>query len=228
MGKEQPRVVIIGAGLSAIALAIRLKKDLGYENFTMYERADESGGTWRANTYPGCACDVPSHWYSLSTELNPFWTEKFSSQPEIKSYWEGIFAKHKLASHAVFSTTFKSAVWDEDKSLWHINFYSTKNPSETFSVDAEMLISAAGGLTNPNFQEQSLHGSKTFGGKMFHSAEWDHSVSLAGKKVALIGNGCSGAQILPVISEDETMQLTNFSRSEYRIPVWSENLTNLP
>jgi len=213
---DSPRVIIVGAGMSSIALAIRLKQDLHLETFTIYERAKEEGGTWRDNTYPGCTCDIPSHWYSLSTDLNPDWTQKYASQGEIKAYWKRIFAKNDLAKYAKFNRTFKTAEWDEAAAVWNVVFYNTLNPSETFEDQAEFLVSAAGGLSNPSFQKQSLKGLEDFQGNAFHSAQWDHSVSLSDKRVALIGNGCSAAQILPVISKDQSMQITNFMRT----PSW--------
>jgi len=144
------------------------------------------GGTWRDNTYPGCACDVPVHWYSLSTELKPDWTTYYANQPEILDYWKVLAKKHHLYSKIRFETTVDCATWNEEKQHWQLEI-SHHGQKETFT--AEIVISAAGGFVLPGYA--AIKGMNNFQGPMFHSARWDYNVDLKGKTVGVIGNGCS-------------------------------------
>ncbi|KAI5480947.1 hypothetical protein MNV49_006757 [Pseudohyphozyma bogoriensis] len=208
------RVAIIGAGLSGIVLAIELKRKLNLDTFTIYERNNDVGGTWRDNFYPGCACDVPSHWYSLSSELNPNWTHKYSSQPEIQAYWKQVHAKHNLGSHTQYDRNFVSATWDSTTATYHAIFKNLAG--ETFNIECEVLISAVGGFSKPLEKPESMKGLERFEGETFHSARWRRDVELKGKRVGVIGNGCSATQFIPIISEDKSTTVYNFSRS----PSW--------
>ncbi|KAL8278353.1 hypothetical protein RQP46_009245 [Phenoliferia psychrophenolica] len=210
MPTKQVRVAIIGGGISGMVLAIELKK-IGLSSYTIYERMTDVGGTWRDNYYPGCACDVPVHWYSLSTELNPDWPTKFSGQPEIQKYWKRIYEKHQLASNTQLDSTFLSAVWN-DASGYTCKFKSTASGKE-FTVVCDVLVSAIGGFSTPKEKPPGMEGLELFGGKSFHSARWNKDVELSGKRVAVIGNGCSGAQFIPIISEDPTTDVINFCRT---------------
>lgn len=155
----------------------------------IFERADAVGGTWRDNTYPGCGSDVPGHWYSLSTELNPNWSSYFAEQPELRAYWEGIWSKHGLGAHTVFNTSVTFSEWDDSARLWRV---STVNggTGERRVEEAAVVINAIGGFMSPNFPKD-VPGKENFDGEVFHSARWRHDVDLKGKRVAVIGNGCS-------------------------------------
>src|SRR3954454_10188639 len=196
-------VAIIGSGFSGIGLAIRLKQD-GVEDFVVLERNEGVGGTWWANTYPGCACDVPSHLYSFSFAPNPDWTRTYSRQPEIREYLRRVASEHGVTPHIRLDTEVRGARWDEDH--WEIE--TSQGP-----VTAKVLVSAAGPLVEPKLPD--FPGLETFSGPAFHSARWDHSVSLKGKRVAAIGTGASAIQFVPKIAR-EVEQLHVFQRT----PPW--------
>ncbi|KZV62263.1 FAD/NAD-binding domain-containing protein [Peniophora sp. CONT] len=217
MSSFEPRngerhVAIIGAGLAGIAAALELKKQLGCERFTIYEKGDSVGGVWRDNTYPGCGSDVAAHWYSLSSELNPNWPSRYVSQPEIRAYWERVYNKHALAAHTCFHTEVVQADWDENERLYHITLEDARSKEQRI-VNANVVWWAAGAFYAPFFPDD-VSGVKDFKGDVWHSARWNHNVDLRGKRVGVIGNGCSGAQFIPRISEDPSVQVTNFVRSQ--------------
>ncbi|KAL0581528.1 Palmitoylated plasma membrane-bound casein kinase [Marasmius crinis-equi] len=211
---DTPRVVIVGAGLAGISTAIALKKQLGFENFVIYERASSVGGTWRDNTYPGCGVDVPAHWYSLSTELNPNWSSYLVSQPEIKAYWEGLFDKYNLGPHTVFNTSVRHSVWHGDKARYTVTLHDEATGKES-TTEAQVLVYAIGGFMNPLFPSD-IPATQIFKGTSFHSARWRHDVELKGKRVGVIGNGCSAAQFVPEIASDPSVHVINFCRT----PQW--------
>src|SRR3954465_15583800 len=196
-------VAIIGSGFSGIGLAIRLKQD-GVEDFVVLERNEGVGGTWWANTYPGCACDVPSHLYSFSFAPNPDWTRTYSRQPEIREYLRRVASEHGVTPHIRLDTEVRGARWDEDH--WEIE--TSQGP-----VTAKVLVSAAGPLVEPKLPD--FPGLETFRGPPVHSARWDHSASLKGKRVAAIGTGASAIQFVPKIAP-EVEQLHVFQRT----PPW--------
>jgi cation diffusion facilitator CzcD-associated flavoprotein CzcO len=186
-----PRVAILGAGASGLCMAIALKQ-AGIDSFTIFEKSDGVGGTWRDNTYPGAGCDVPSHLYSFSFAPNPDWTHAYSLQPEILAYFEDCARRFGLLPHCRFRTELESAAFDEDAGLWRLR---TKEGEE---VAAEVLVSGVGQLSRPLYPK--LPGLESFRGKTFHSARWDHSYDLEGKRVAVIGNGASALQFIPKIA----------------------------
>ncbi|SCZ95827.1 BZ3500_MvSof-1268-A1-R1_Chr8-1g09824 [Microbotryum saponariae] len=214
--KNQPTIAIIGGGLSGLTLALELKKNLGLEKtVTIYEKhPHDVGGTWRDNYYPGCACDVPSHWYSLSTELNPDWTSKYSGQAEIQKYWQGIYKKHNLAKQTKFDSTFIKGEWDAVAQGYNVEF--KRKDGSTFSIKCDVLISCIGGFSTPLDKPHGMKGIDSFKGPVFHSARWRKDVDLKGKRVAVIGNGCSAAQFIPILAEEKSTQVINFSRT----PSW--------
>src|SRR3954462_8131601 len=197
-------VAIIGSGFSGIGLAIRLKQG-GVEDFVVLERNEGVGGTWWANTYPGCACDVPSHLYSFSFAPNPDWTRTYSRQPEIREYLRRVAEEHGVMPHIRLDTEVRGARWDEDH--WEIE--TSQGP-----VTAKVLVSAAGPLVEPKLPD--FPGLENFSGPAFHSARWDHSVSLKGKRVAAIGTGASAIQFVPKIAPG-VEQLHVFQRT----PPWA-------
>ncbi|KAJ7221365.1 hypothetical protein GGX14DRAFT_429489 [Mycena pura] len=205
---EQPRVVIIGAGVGGMTMAIELKR-MGFSNFTIIEKAAEVGGTWRDHIYPGCSSDVAVHFYSLSTELKPDWTHNFALQPAIQEYWLQVARKHDLYANIVFNRKVVSAQWDARAQQYSI---LTEDLNGTKVVmTAAILVSAVGVLEIPRFPD--IPGISRFAGDSFHSARWNNKVSLAGKRVAVIGGGASAMQLVPRISQDPSVQVTQFCRS---------------
>ncbi|MEO3757115.1 NAD(P)/FAD-dependent oxidoreductase [Mycobacterium sp. B14F4] len=226
---QQPvhiRALIIGTGFSGLGMAIALQRQ--NVDFLILEKADEIGGTWRDNTYPGCACDIPSHMYSFSFEPKADWTHMWSFQPEIQDYLLGVTAKYGLRRYIRFGSHVDRAHWDDDESRWHV---FTKDGREFV---AQFVISGAGGLHIPLVPE--FDGLDEFRGAAFHSAEWDHSVDLTGKKVAVIGTGASAIQIVPEIVDDvAALQLYQrtpawvMPRPNNPIPEWMRNVfTTVP
>ncbi len=197
------RVAIVGTGFSGLCLGIHLKK-AGFHDFVIYEKAAGIGGTWRENTYPGAECDIPSALYSFSFERNPNWTHKWSEQPEILRYMEHCAKKHDLYPHIRFNQEVRSAEFNEQTGEWRVE---TADGSAD-SYDA--FVSAVGQLHKPWRPE--ISGADTFEGEAFHSAQWDHSISLKGKRVASIGNAASALQFIPEIAP-EADHLTVFQRS---------------
>ncbi len=199
-------IAIIGAGFAGIGTAIRLKQ-AGIESFTIFERADEIGGTWRDNRYPGAACDVPSHAYSLSFEPNPGWTQRFSPAAEIQAYLLGIVEKWRLRDHLRVATGIVAARFDEERGLW------TLDTSRGDSVTARVVVCCVGGLVDPALPE--IDGIESFTGEIFHTARWKHDALLAGKRVGVIGTGASAVQVVPEIAP-RVARLAVFQRT----PAW--------
>jgi len=192
---QQPvhtRALIIGTGFSGLGMAIALQRQ-GVD-FLILEKADEIGGTWRDNSYPDCACDVPSHLYSFSFEPKATWSKLFSPQPEILDYLRGVTEKYGLRRYIRFNSRAARAHWDDTEYRWHV-FTDTGQ-----EYVAQFLISGAGALHIPRLPD--IEGLADFRGSAFHSAEWDHDVDLASKRVAVIGTGASAIQIVPGIIRD--------------------------
>jgi len=184
-------VLIVGTGFAGIGLAIQLLK-AGITRFTLLERADEIGGTWRDNHYPGAACDVESHLYSFSFEPNPEWTRTFAGQAEILEYLKRCVEKYGVHPHVRFHADVASARWDAASSHWQVRLEGGA------LLTARVLVSACGGLSRP--ARPDIPGLERFLGKRFHSARWDHSFTLDGKDVAVVGTGASAIQIVPAIA----------------------------
>jgi cation diffusion facilitator CzcD-associated flavoprotein CzcO len=195
------RVAILGAGMSGLCMGIQLRKH-GVDDFVILEKAASVGGTWRENTYPGVACDVPSHVYSYSFELNPDWSHSYSSGREIWDYCERCVDKYALRDKIFFHTTVKNVVFDGAR--WHVE------TADGRGLVADLVVSGLGGLHLPN--RATIEGIETFAGARFHTALWDHTQGLAGKRVAIIGTGASAAQVLPEIAK-EAADVTVFQRS---------------
>ena len=205
-GHPVPSVVIVGAGLSGLALAIQLVRS-GVRNFTIVEQSDGVGGTWRDNSYPGSACDVPSHLYSFSFAPKTDWTRRFAEQPEILSYAEQCVRRYRLTPHLRLRTTVQDATLDESAGRWRLALASATGPAV---LEADTVVFACGQLNRPHIPR--LEGLDTFSGPMWHSARWDHSCDLAGRRVAVIGNGASAIQFVPPVA-DEAAELTVYQRS---------------
>jgi cyclohexanone monooxygenase len=198
-------VAVIGAGAGGIAMGIQLA-DGGYE-FTIFDRADGFGGTWRHNTFPGAACDVPSHLYSYSFAPNPRWSKTYANQPEILAYLEKVAADHGLGAHLRPRTAITTAQWSDTSRRW------TLTDDDGRRHDFDVVVSAVGMLDVPHIPD--IAGARRFRGRQFHSARWDHSKSTAGERVASIGTGASAVQYVPAIAR-ETAHLTVFQRT----PIW--------
>ncbi|MGH3561163.1 MAG: flavin-containing monooxygenase, partial [Mycobacterium sp.] len=207
------RALVIGTGFSGLGMGIELQKK-GVE-FLILEKADEIGGTWRDNTYPGCACDVPSHLYSFSFEPKATWSRLFSPQPEILDYLKGVTDKYGLRRYIRFGSLVNRAHWDDGEYRWHV---FTESGQEYV---AQFLISGAGALHIPRLPD--IEGIDEFSGAAFHSAQWDHSVDLTGKRVAVIGTGASAIQIVPGIV-DEVAELQLYQRT----PPWVVPVPHTP
>jgi cation diffusion facilitator CzcD-associated flavoprotein CzcO len=204
-----PSVLIIGAGFGGIAAAIELQ-DHGIRDITILEAGPSLGGTWFYNTYPGAACDIPSQLYSYSFAQRRDWTRLCSSQPEILDYLRGVAADHGVDRLIHTDSPADTCTWSSDSAGWTV----TTTDGRTFSADA--LIVATGQLHQPHLPE--LPGLDTFEGEAFHSARWDHDLSLAGKRVAVIGNGASAVQFVPEIAK-QVQHLTIFQRTgNYLMP----------
>ena len=188
-GPQRVRHLIVGAGFAGLCAAIRLQED-GETDFVVIEKGSDVGGTWRDNTYPGAACDVPSQLYSFSFAPNPDWSMSFSPQPEIQAYLRRTVRRSGTLDRFRFDTTVESAAWDATNQQWDVR---TSDGDYTSST----LILAAGGLSEPRLPD--IEGIDGFGGELFHSARWNHAVDLAGKRVAIIGTGASAIQIVPEV-----------------------------
>jgi cation diffusion facilitator CzcD-associated flavoprotein CzcO len=184
-------IVIVGAGFAGIGTAIQLKK-AGIHSFRILERASEIGGTWRDNTYPGAACDVPSHLYSFSFEPNPDWSRTYSPSSEIQAYLLRCVEKYGLREHLVLDTAVTAARFDDGDGTWAVR------TSRGETLRARAVVFGVGGLVDPKLPD--LVGLDGFAGKVMHTARWDHGYDLAGKRVAVIGTGASAIQVVPAIA----------------------------
>jgi cation diffusion facilitator CzcD-associated flavoprotein CzcO len=182
-------VAIVGSGFSGLAMAVRLR-EAGITDFVVLERAGDVGGTWRDNSYPGCACDVPSHLYSFSFAPNPEWSSTFSPQAEIQAYLRAVAERHGVLAHVRFDCELQDAQWDEAAQRWLLE-------TSGGSLSARVVIVAAGPLSEPAVPR--LTGLERFEGRTFHSATWDHEHDLTGDRVAVIGTGASAIQFVPQI-----------------------------
>ncbi|WP_280487057.1 flavin-containing monooxygenase [Nocardia farcinica] len=184
------KTIIIGSGFAGLGLAIRLRQQ-GRTDYLVLERGSDVGGTWRDNTYPGAACDVPSHLYSYSFALNPDWSRSFSRQGEIQQYIRSVAEKYQVLDKHIFDCDVTGARWNAETAQWEI---ATSRGAFT----ADTVVSAVGALCEPALPD--IKGINTFDGEIFHSARWNHSADLTGKRVAIIGTGASAIQIVPAIA----------------------------
>ncbi|GLZ41055.1 NAD(P)/FAD-dependent oxidoreductase [Actinokineospora sp. NBRC 105648] len=213
-------VVVVGTGFSGMGMAIQLRKE-GREDFVVLEKANDFGGTWRDNTYPGCACDIQSHMYSFSFEQKADWTRSYAPQPEIWQYMRDVAAKWGLSRYTRFGVEVTGARWDAEQNRWQV---STRG-GDTYVT--RFLVAGIGALHLPSIPD--LPGIEKFAGKAFHSARWDHGYDLKGKRVAVIGTGASAIQFVPQIAP-EVAELTLFQRTapwvmpkpDHAMPAWSQ------
>jgi cation diffusion facilitator CzcD-associated flavoprotein CzcO len=199
------RVGILGAGFGGLGMAIRLKR-AGMHDFVIWERHEDVGGTWWANSYPGCQCDIPSHLYSFSFAPNPDWTRSYPMQPELRDYLRRCAERFGLLEHLRLRCEVTGAEWDEAAALWRV---------ETTDGDfcAETLVVAPGPLSEPSIPD--LPGLEAFEGEAFHTGRWNHEHDLNGRRVAVVGTGASAIQVVPKI-QPVVERLTVFQRT----PPW--------
>jgi cation diffusion facilitator CzcD-associated flavoprotein CzcO len=203
MSVRRPRIVVIGTGFGGIGMGVQLKR-AGFHDFTIVGKADGLGGVWWDNRYPGAACDVPSSLYSFSFEPNFDWSRSHGTHDEIRRYLEHCARKYGLTPHFRFGTEIASARFDEARAAWQLDVRGGA------PLEADVLISACGLFNRPIIP--SFAGRDTFAGTSFHTAHWDPSFDPSGKRLAVIGTGCSAAQIIPAIV-DRTAHLTLFQRT---------------
>lgn len=201
------KVAIIGSGFGGLGMAYSLKQ-AGIDHIAMFEKAADLGGTWRENTYPGCGCDVPSHFYSYSFEPHYPWAWRYAKQSEILAYQHHVAKKYDLDRHIRYGREVTQAAFDDARALWTLTF------KDGDTVEAESVVSAVGQLHQPAYP--NIPGREKFQGKTFHSANWDHTYALEGKTVAVIGTGASAVQFVPEIVK-RVKSLKLFQRS----PGWT-------
>jgi cation diffusion facilitator CzcD-associated flavoprotein CzcO len=198
-------IAIVGSGFAGLGAGVLLKRE-GIDDFAIFERAAEVGGTWRDNSYPGCACDVESHLYSFSFAPNPTWSRSYSPQGEIFAYLRRCADEYGLRPHLYFRHELTSAAWDDARQRWQIE--TSAGP-----YTADVLIGGMGAFSEPSIPR--IPGLSTFEGKVFHSARWDHAHALDGRSVAVIGTGASAIQFVPEI-QPKVKRLSLFQRT----PAW--------
>ncbi len=196
------RVLVVGTGFAGLGTAIRLRQE-GETDFAVLERGASVGGTWRDNSYPGCACDVPSHLYSFSFAPNPHWSRAFSPQPEIHAYLERTAEQFGVLPHVHFGTELLAARYDDVSAVWHVE-------TSRGAVTADVLVLGSGGLSEPSIPQ--VPGLDRFEGTTFHSATWDHEHDLTGRRVAVIGTGASAIQFVPHVQR-LAARMTLFQRT---------------
>jgi len=215
-GARDARVAIIGGGLSGIGAAAMLRR-AGIGDVVVLERAGEVGGTWRDNTYPGCACDVPSALYSFSFAPNPAWGRLYAGQPEIQQYARRVAREHGVTEHVVTGVDVLGAAWDDAAQRWRVR---TSRGDWT----ARALISATGPWSEPVLPD--VPGLDTFAGNVFHSSRWNHELDLAGRSVAVIGTGASAVQFVPRI-QPRTERVTVYQRTaQWVLPKLDRRVTS--
>ncbi len=202
---SQFKVAIVGSGFAGLGTAIRLKQE-GIDDFVIFERAQDVGGTWRDNSYPGCACDVESHLYSFSFAPNPNWSRMFSPQPEIWAYLQRCASEYGITPNIRFGHEVLKVVWNDSSKYWEIE-------TSQGSYSADILVAGVGSLCEPMIPE--LPGIENFQGEKFHSARWNHNYDLTGRNVAVIGTGASAIQFVPAI-QPKVGKLNLFQRT----PPW--------
>jgi cation diffusion facilitator CzcD-associated flavoprotein CzcO len=199
-------IAVVGGGFAGIGAAVMLRR-AGYDDVTVFERGERVGGVWHHNTYPGAACDVPSHLYEYSFAPNPRWSRRYAPQAEIQAYLEEVARSNGVLDRVRTSTEVLSASWDDERARWRLE--TSAGPHE-----ADVLVTACGQLSVPSIP--ALPGLDDFAGPAFHTAQWRHDVDLAGHRVAVIGTGCSAIQVVPAI-QPQVERVTIYQRS----PGWT-------
>jgi cation diffusion facilitator CzcD-associated flavoprotein CzcO len=211
------RVVVIGAGMAGILATIRLKQ-AGIDDVTVYEKADSPGGTWRENTYPGIACDVPAYLYSYSFAPNPEWSHAFAPGAEINAYFARVATEHDVDRHVTYGTEVNRMEWDDAARRWHLTL------ADGTTDAADVVIAATGVLHHPRMPD--IDGLDTFAGACFHSARWDHSVDLGESRLGVVGTGSSAVQIVSAVA-GAVPELHLFQRTpQWILPIHNPEVTD--
>ncbi|MDT5344009.1 MAG: hypothetical protein QOE52_3193 [Mycobacterium sp.] len=206
MGTQQFDAVIVGAGFGGIGAAIQLNR-LGYDDIVIVDREDDLGGTWHVNHYPGLTVDVPSTTYSYWFEPNPYWSRLFAPGAELKRYAEHVADKYNVRRYMRFNTTVEGAQWDDEAQVWRVALAGGE------TLDAQFLVAATGFLSQPRLPD--IPGIDTFAGRIIHTADWDDSYSVQGRRAAVIGTGSTGVQVIPELAK-KASELTVYQRT----PIW--------
>lgn len=209
--RQNPSVIVIGAGMTGIGLVIKLKA-AGITNITVLEKAETVGGTWRENRYPGVACDVPSHAYTYSFEPNPNWSNFFAYGKEIHEYFKNVYQKYGVDKHTHLNEGVTSCVYQNNK--WIVK--TTQNKT----YEADLLFSAAGILHKPVYP--NIQGLDSFAGVSMHSARWNVNMDMKGKRIGVIGTGSSATQLIPELINTDSTDVTVFQRT----PQWLVDAPN--
>jgi cation diffusion facilitator CzcD-associated flavoprotein CzcO len=204
--RDRPAIAVVGGGFGGIGAAVMLRR-AGYENVTVFERGGRIGGVWHFNTYPGLACDVPSHLYEFSFAPNPHWSRRYAPGPEIQSYMEDVARRHGVLDRVRLNTEVQRATFDEAQGRWTLETSAGLH-------HADVLVAACGQLSTPTIP--AIPGLDEFKGPAFHTARWRHDVDLEGKRVAVVGTGCSSIQVVPAI-QPRVSKLDIYQRS----PGWT-------
>jgi cation diffusion facilitator CzcD-associated flavoprotein CzcO len=202
----KPSIAVVGGGFGGVGAAVMLRR-AGYDDVTVFEKGDRVGGVWNHNTYPGAACDVPSHLYEFSFEPNPRWSRRYAPQAEIQRYVEDVARRNGVLDRVRTNTEVTGARWDAETGRWTLD--TAAGPHQ-----ADIMLTACGQLSTPSVPP--IAGLESFDGPAFHTAEWRHDVELAGKRVAVVGTGCSAIQVVPAI-QPEVEHLDVYQRS----PGWT-------
>ncbi len=205
-GVSTRSVAVVGAGFGGVGAAVLLR-GAGYERVTVFERGERVGGVWQHNSYPGAACDVPSHLYEYSFEPNPRWSRRYAPQAEIQAYVEDVARRHGVLEQIRTGVEVTHARWDDQRSVWVLQTSAGEH-------EADVLVTACGQLSVP--KTPTIAGLERFEGPVFHTARWRHDVDLTGKRVAVLGTGCSAIQVVPAI-QSRAAHIDVFQRS----PGWT-------
>jgi cation diffusion facilitator CzcD-associated flavoprotein CzcO len=201
-----PSIAVVGGGFAGVGAAVMLRRS-GFHDVTVFERGERVGGVWHHNTYPGAACDIPSHLYEFSFEPNPEWTRRYAPQAEIQAYLEDLARRYGLLDRIRTSTEVTGARWDDERRKWTVETSAGRH-------EADVLLTACGQLSQPVIP--ALPGLDEYEGPSFHTAQWRHDVDLTGKRVAVVGTGCSAIQVVPAI-QPTVENVTVYQRS----PGWT-------
>lgn len=213
---SRSEVAIIGAGFGGVAASLACKQQMKTDDFVVFEKHYNWGGTWWASSYPGCASDIPALWYSIFSELNSNWSDLRPPQYEIEEYILTVVKKHNLDKHARFGNAVNALTWNEDEGLWVIQVADVKT-GQRYEHKSKIVLSCQGGLVYPvQLKAPGLHDK--FKGEYMHSALWNHNVDFKNKKVVVVGNGCSAAQVIPALMDQLDVALvTQVFRSKHWI-----------
>jgi cation diffusion facilitator CzcD-associated flavoprotein CzcO len=211
---RNPRVVIIGAGMTGILMTIKLR-EAGITDIRILEKTSQLGGTWRENTYPGVACDIPSHMYTYSFEPNPDWSKEFADGAEIQQYFERVASKYGVSNSIQFDEAVVSSIYDSGK--WTV----TTSKHNTYVAD--FVVNCTGILHHPATPD--IEGIDNFKGAIFHTARWDHGVDLKGRRVGIIGTGSTAAQVIPEVAKVASTMSVFQRTPQWLLPIPNRTLS---